>query len=50
MAEAFERATEEVADVAQRLLDALVTNAPRKNREMEAEKARERYRRSAARR
>ena len=35
----FERAIEEVSDAARRLLDGLVTNAPRKNREGEAEKA-----------
>ena len=48
--EAFERATEEVAGVARRLLDSLVTSAPPKDREVEAAKARERYLRSAARR
>jgi hypothetical protein len=41
-AEAFDRAVEEVADVTRRLLDALVTNAPPKNREIEAAKARAR--------
>jgi hypothetical protein len=46
-AEAFERAVDEVAHVSMHLLDALVTNAPPKDREVEAEKrrarARERY-------
>ena len=40
--EAFDRAVEEVAAVTQRLLDSLVTNAPPKNREEEAAKARAR--------
>jgi hypothetical protein len=37
--EAFERAVEEVIEVTARLLDSLVTKAPPKNREEEAEKA-----------
>ena len=41
-AEAFERAVEEVAAATQRLLDSLVTNAPPKDREVEAEKRRAR--------
>ena len=41
-AEAFERAVEEVAAVSRRLLGELVTNAPPKNRDVEAAKARER--------
>ena len=41
-AEAFNRAVEEVAEVTSRLLDQLVTKAPPKNREVEAEKARAR--------
>jgi hypothetical protein len=41
-AEAFERAIEEVAAVTHALLDALVTNAPPKDREVEAAKARAR--------
>jgi len=41
-AEAFERAIEEVAEVSARLLGALVTNAPPKDREVEAAKARAR--------
>ena len=45
-----DRATREVAEVARRLLDSLVTSAPKKNREMEAAKARARYERSAGRR
>ncbi len=43
--EVFERAVEEVVAVTRRLLDGLVSNAPPKNREEEAEKARERWRR-----
>lgn len=39
---AFEAAVAEVAQVTQRLLDALVTGAPAKDREVEAAKARER--------
>jgi hypothetical protein len=39
-AEAFERAVEEVTAATQRLLDSLVTAAPPKNREEEAEKRR----------
>jgi len=42
----FNQAVEDVAAVARRLLDSLVTNAPYKNRELEAAKAR---RRAAAR-
>jgi hypothetical protein len=41
-AAAFERAVHEVAHATQHLLDALVTNAPPKDREVEAAKARER--------
>ena len=41
-AEAFDRAVEEIAEVSARLLDALVTTAPPKDREVEAAKARER--------
>jgi hypothetical protein len=41
-AEAFERAVDEVADVTTRLLGELVTNAPPKDRETEAAKARAR--------
>ena len=39
---AFDRAVREVTDATQRLLDALTTSAPPKNRETEAAKARER--------
>ena len=39
---AFERAVEAVAEVSGRLLDELVTNAPPKDREVEAAKARAR--------
>ncbi len=49
--EAFERAVDEVAAVTSRLLDALVTTAPPRDRETEAAKARaraaERYGRGA---
>ena len=41
-AEAFERAVDEVADVTRRLLGDLVTNAPPKDREVEAAKAKAR--------
>jgi hypothetical protein len=40
--EAFERAVDEVAAVTARLLDQLVTNAPPKDRETEAAKAKAR--------
>src|SRR3954470_16896846 len=40
--EAFDRAVAEVAAASARLLDALETNAPPKNREVEAEKRRAR--------
>jgi hypothetical protein len=42
-AEAFELAVDEVAAVTRKLLDSLVTNAPRKNREEEAAKRRAKY-------
>ena len=38
--EAFDHAVHEIAHVTQHLLDDLVTSAPPKNRELEAEKAR----------
>jgi hypothetical protein len=41
-AEAFDRAVDEIAAVSARLLDALVTTAPPKDREVEAAKARQR--------
>ena len=41
---AFDRAVDEVADVAHRLLESLETASPARNREAEAEKARERAR------
>jgi hypothetical protein len=41
-AEAFERAVDAVAEASARLLDELVTTAPPKDREVEAEKARAR--------
>jgi hypothetical protein len=41
-AAAFDRAVQEVAAASARLLDALVTTAPPKDREVEAAKARER--------
>ena len=40
--EAFDRAVDEVAAAARRLMDALVTNAPARDREVEAAKARAR--------
>jgi hypothetical protein len=40
--EAFARAVDEVAKASQRLIDALVTSAAPKNREIEAERARAR--------
>jgi hypothetical protein len=40
--EAFDRAVREIAHVTQHLLDDLVTSAPPKNREVEADKARAR--------
>jgi hypothetical protein len=42
--DAFNRAVEEVSDAARRLLSALETGSPPRNREVEAEKARERAR------
>jgi len=39
---AFDRAIEDVAEVARRLLASLVTNAPARDREIEAAKAKER--------
>jgi hypothetical protein len=39
---AFDQAVREVTDTTQRLLDALTTSAPPKDREIEAAKARER--------
>ena len=41
-AEAFERAVDAVTEISARLLDELVTNAPAKDREVEAAKARAR--------
>ena len=41
-ADAFDRAVDEVADVTRRLLGQLVTNAPPKDREVEAAKAKAR--------
>ena len=41
-AEAFDRAVDEVAAASRRLLDQLVTSAPPKDREVEAERARTR--------
>jgi hypothetical protein len=43
-AEVFERAVEEVTAATERLLDGLVTKAPPKDREVEAEKRRARAR------
>jgi hypothetical protein len=42
--EAFDRAVERIAQATHDLLDELVTNAPPKDREVEAEKRRERSR------
>jgi hypothetical protein len=39
---AFEQAVDEVAAVSRRLIDSLVTSAPAKDRELEAERARAR--------
>ncbi len=39
---AFNQAVEDVATVARQLIDSLVTNAPTRNREAEAQKGRER--------
>jgi hypothetical protein len=41
-AEAFDRAVDEIAAATERLLDDLVTTAPPKDREVEAQKRRER--------
>jgi hypothetical protein len=41
---AFNRAVDEVSEAAHRLLTSLHSNAPRRDREIEAEKARERSR------
>ena len=41
-AEAFDRAVDEIAAASQRLLEHLVTSAPPKDREVEAERARAR--------
>lgn len=46
---AFYRAVDDVQEAARRLLDALETNAPARNREVEAEKARERAKQRYAR-
>ena len=42
--EVFNRAVDEVTEAARRLIDSLQTNAAPKNRDVEAEKARERSR------
>jgi len=47
---AFERAVNEITAASERLLSALVTNAPPKNRAVEIEKRRERFRREDLRR
>ena len=44
----FDQAVDEVADVARRLIDSLVTEAPPRDREIEAEKARTNARRRFA--
>ncbi len=40
--DAFNQAVEDVATVARQLIDSLITNAPTRDREVEAEKARKR--------
>lgn len=40
--EAFDRAVDDVSAIARKLVDSLVTNAPARNREEEAEKAKQR--------
>ena len=45
--EAFARAVDEVAQATQRLVDSLVTSAPPKDREVEAERARARRAKAA---
>ena len=47
--EAFERAVDEIHAASRRLLEALTTTAPPKDREVEAQKRRERFERRAAR-
>ena len=42
--QAFNQAVDDVTEVAQRLIRSLVTNAPPRNREVEAQKAQERAR------
>lgn len=42
--QAFDRAVDDVSAVARELIDSLVTNAPARNRQVEAEKARQRAR------
>ncbi len=44
-ADAFDKAVDDVSAVARKLLNSLVTSAPPKDRDAEAEKARERSRR-----
>jgi len=41
--DAFNRAIDEIAGVARKLVDQLETNAPKKNRDEEAQKAKERF-------
>jgi hypothetical protein len=47
-AEAFNRAVDEVAEISARLLSALETNAPPRDRDVEAAKARARFERRQA--
>ena len=42
-AAAFEQAIDEIAEATRRMLDQLVTNAPPKSREVEADKGRQRH-------
>lgn len=46
--EVFDQAVEEITKVTRRLVDTLVTNAPARNREEEAARARERWQKRAA--
>lgn len=46
--EVFDRAVAQITDITQELLDTLVTNAPSRNREEEAAKAKARFERRLA--
>lgn len=47
--EAFNQAIDEISSNVQKLLDSLVTSAPKKNREIEATKQKERFQKSLSR-